>query len=253
MKRLLLLLAVMLTSCVILSQSTPIYLDDFESYTIGDYLASENPAWWTTWSNLPGTSEDGLISGDYASSGAKSVLVDNVPGETDLVLKLGDRTTGKYDLSWKMYFENSCGGYYNIQHFEAVATEWAFEMWFNGDGGGTLYAGGLEYNFTYPKAAWFSVKHFIDLDDDWVRLMVNGAIVHEWPFSYQASVATGTKQLGGVDFFAATLDGSTPKYYVDNMSFLPSGTASIPLSNWPVAMAAVLIACFTLFIWWRRR
>ena len=70
------------------------------------------------------------------------------------------------------------------------------------DGSGLLTAGDVDYNFTYPKDTWFEVKHEIDLDIDNIKLTVNGNLVHEWPFSYQASSASGTKQLGGVDFFA---------------------------------------------------
>ena len=198
---------------------TPPYSDDFESYTLGGYLAAQNPDWWTTWSNNPGSGEDGIISNTHANSGAQSVLVDETGGATDLILKLGNKTAGSYNLGWYMFVDNGKAGYYNIQHFQSPGTEWAFEIYFNTDGSGTLNAGGNTINFTYPKATWFKVYHEIDIDNDLIKLYVNGVLVHQWPFSYQASSTTGTNQLGGVDFFAGAQTGETPQYWFDDVTF----------------------------------
>ncbi|MBN1337801.1 MAG: hypothetical protein JXA03_00680, partial [Bacteroidales bacterium] len=95
---------------------TALYFDDFESYSVGQFLAVENPTWWTTWSNLPGSSEDAPITDAMAHSGTKSVLVQ---GSTDAILKLGDKTSGVYDLDFWYYIPTGFAGYYNIQHYEA--------------------------------------------------------------------------------------------------------------------------------------
>ena len=39
------------------------FLDDFESYTVGNYLANSSSL-WTTWNNSPGSSEDCYIVND---------------------------------------------------------------------------------------------------------------------------------------------------------------------------------------------
>ncbi|PKP23760.1 MAG: hypothetical protein CVU06_06605, partial [Bacteroidetes bacterium HGW-Bacteroidetes-22] len=127
------------------------------------------------------------------------------------------------------YVETGMAGYYNIQHFEAPGTEFAFEVYFNADGSGLMTAGDVDYNFTYPKATWFEVKHEIDLDADNIKLTINGTLVHEWPFSYQASSTTGTKQLGGVDFFAGAATGETPKYYFDDVLYTQAGASTDPI------------------------
>ncbi len=230
------------------------YTDAFESYASGEYIAAHNPQWWKTWNNLPGTYEDGLISADQASSGTHSVRVDDNGGLTDLVLKLGDRTSGKYDLNWMMFFQPGCGGHYNIQHFEATGVEWAFQVWFSSDGTGRLEAGvPPAYNFTYPPGTWFPVNHLVDLDNDWIKLTINGVVVHEWPFSFQPGANSGINQLGCVDFYAASGNPSAAKYYFDDLYFLPAGAAVIPLSNWPVLLALGLIALLTVFMVIRRR
>jgi len=193
---------------------TTYYSTDFEDFTLGGQVACQNPTNWTTWSNAPCGSEDGSISNDFAQSGTKSAKVENT---TDLLLLLGDRTTGNYELSWNMYVENTTAGYYNLQHFEAPGTEFALEIYFFQNGTGELTAGGINTSFTYPKATWFQCKHLINLDNDLIQLYVDDELVSEWPFSYQSGSTTGTNQLGGVDFYAGFTNTETPRYYFDDV------------------------------------
>jgi len=198
-----------------------LYVDDFESYTAGEYIAVVNPTWWTTWSNLPGSGEDGLIVDDYASSPINSVVIDEDPSASDLILKLGNRTSGTFGLNWMGYVETGYAGYYNIQHFESPGIEWAYEVYFLEDGTGELYAGSTTpINFTYPKDTWFAIENNINLDEDWVTLIIDGVVVGAWPFHYESNGTGGTNQLGGVDFFAGAVTGETPKWYFDDMEFL---------------------------------
>ncbi len=227
-------------------QDIPSYFENFESYASGENIAMENPTWWKTWENLPGTSQDGAIITGNAHSGTHTVSIDFVPDNTDLVLKLGDRKTGQYKLSWWMYIQPSYGGYYNIQHYESVGLDYACEVWFNSAGSGFLRAGGNDYPFVYPQYTWFRVVHYIDLDNDLIMLVINGEMVHHWPFSYQSNSTGGTKQLGGVDFYAATPDGSPPYYLVDDVELIPRAPAEIPLSPWALALGITLIVLISL-------
>jgi len=222
MRKLLLFVAAMLFSWAGFTQGSSLYYDDFEGYDVGSFIAVNNPTWWTTWSNLPGTGEDGQISDIYASSPTKSVLIDLVPAASDLILKLGDKTSGAYELDWDMYIETNYAGYFNIQHFQSPGIEWAYEVYFDKNGTGRLLAGSTTpFAFTYPKSTWFQVKNLIDIDADLVELYVNGVLVHSWPFHYQGGSTSGTNQLGGVDFFAGAATGETPRYYFDNLDFKP--------------------------------
>jgi hypothetical protein len=222
MKKFTFLLAIIALSALGVQSQTLPYSEDFESYTVGGYLAVQNTTWWTTWSNAPGTAEDAKISNAFANSPTKSVIVEETTGATDLLLKLGDKTTGKYELKWMMYIESAKCGYYNLQHFQSPGTEYAMEVYFRTDGTGELLAGSATFiPFTYPKDTWFEVKHLIDLDADNIKYYVNGALVQEWPFSYQAGSTTGTLQLGGVDLFAGAKSGTTevPKFFFDDVSY----------------------------------
>jgi hypothetical protein len=197
------------------------YTDNFESYSVGSYMAVNNPANWTTWSNLPGSGEDGQVSSDFASSGTKSVLVDLVPSATDLILKLGNKTSGVWEVNFDYFVQTGYSGYYNIQHFETPGVQWAFEIYFHTNGTGALYAGSTTaITFSYPKNTWFPVVNHVDLDNDLISLYVNGVLIYSWPFHYTSYGTTGVNQLGGVDFFAGGEGTDTPKAYFDDLEFV---------------------------------
>ncbi|MCD4736639.1 MAG: hypothetical protein K8R53_11390, partial [Bacteroidales bacterium] len=194
-----------------------LYDEDFESYSVGDFMAVENPTWWTTWSNQPGSPEDIPVSGDEAYSGSKSIIIQNT---TDGVLKLGDKTSGQYKLDFWCYIPTGYGGYYNIQHFETPATEWAYSVYFGANGSAQLDAGiNAAATFNYPKDQWILIENSKNIDEDWTVLKVNGGIIYEWPFHYQSNNTNGTNQLGSLNIYAGGFTGETPKYYVDDISF----------------------------------
>ncbi|TSA24264.1 MAG: T9SS C-terminal target domain-containing protein [Bacteroidetes bacterium] len=242
MKKLYLLLLAMFIGFGGFAQ-TILFQDDMESYNVGDYLAESNPTWYDTWGGHPGTSEDAVISDVYSHSPTKSARVDETGGATDLILLLGDKTSGQFELTWWMYLESNFAGYYNLQHFESPGIEWAMECYLNTDGTIDLLVGGSTINGTYPKDTWFEVKHEIDLDADNIKLYINGTLFYEWPFHYQGGGTTGTNQLGGVDFYAGAQGSDNPKYYFDDVYYAQTGGGGDPeititpdaLVNWVVA------------------
>lgn len=235
MKKIYFSMVVIISLSALKAQSqTVLYSNNFDSYTVGGYLAVQDPTRFRTWSNAPGTAEDAVISNAFAKSPTKSVMIS---GTNDMLLKLGDKTTGTYELKWMMYAESGKAGYYNMQHFQTpgVVNEFAMEVYYLANGSGELYAGSATaIPFTYPKDTWFEIKHVIDLDADDIKYYVNGIMVKEWPFSYLYHSTSGTKQLGAVDFYAGAKSGSgeTPKYFFDDVSNQEM-PASIPTSpNW---------------------
>lgn len=196
-----------------------VYGDDFESYAVDDFIAQSNPEMWTTWSNTPGGDEDAQISDEQASSGTKSIKVDGV---SDLILKLGNKTSGAYMIDFDFYIPAGMGGYYNIQHYESPGVEWAFEIYFKADGTGFMNAGGDNAaTFSYTQGAWFTIKNHIDLDADWAQVYFDDVLIHEWQYSLQAQGAAGLLQLGAANFYAGVVQGSgeTPTYFIDDISF----------------------------------
>jgi len=193
-----------------------VYSTDFESFTVGGQVACQDPVNWSTWSNAPCTGEDGYVSTDFSNSGSKSAKIENA---NDMLLLLGDKTTGNYALSWWMYIETGKAGYYNMQHFESPGVEFAFEIYFFENGTGEFTTQALPaIVFNYPKDIWFQVKHSIDIDNDLITLIINDVEVNSWPLSAVSNSATpGTKQLGAIDFYAGASGSETPKYYFDDV------------------------------------
>lgn len=231
MKKLLLLcLTLFLWAGTGISQ-TVLYEDNLDSYANNSFLAVVNPDWWTTWSNQPGGGEDIQIKTTFASSSPNSGSVDKTGGQTDAILKLGNKVSGKYELTWKMYVETGKCGYYNIQHMQSPGIEWAFEIYFRTDGAIELLEGGNTVMGNYNKDTWFEVKHEIDLDGDEIKLYIGGNLLHTWPFSHQASTTTGTKQLGGVDFFAGEKSGTgeVAGYFIDDVYFAETASGNDPV------------------------
>ncbi len=235
MKKILLFFAMTALSSWYAHSQTPIYNENFESYAVGGRLAALNPTWWTTWSNPPANGEDAQIKSDFVHSPTKSLLIDSIPGlPNDILLKLGDRTSGKYELDWWVYVETGRSGYYTILHNSPPSTQRALSVYFRQNGDGELFAGSIEpVLFTYPKSTWFKVKHLIDLDADRIRLYINGTFVKEWPFSYTNLSTTGTTKLSNVDFYAGARLSSkeTPKFYLDDVYFTQLNAISDPVAG----------------------
>ncbi len=199
-----------------------IYQDDFEGFTVGTYLVeSDQTGMWTTWSNDPGSAEDALITDVESSSPTNSVIVEGI---SDLVLKLGNKTSGEYIIAVEYYIPSNFGGYINLQHFEAPGNEWAVEAYFgaaDGDDNGYLYAGDpAEIPFTFPHDQWFDIEFVVDLDEDLAACTIDGVLIAEWQFSLQAQGDPGTLQLGGVNIYAGAPTGETPKFYFDNIEYI---------------------------------
>lgn len=198
-----------------------LYQTNFEDYyTAGDMVAlNDTTGFWTTWSNLPGSSEDAPVVNTQSSSAPNSA---EDMGSTDLILKLGNKTSGKYMVNFKYYIVDGNGGYVNFQHFEEPGIEWAFEVYFGATGDGYMHAG-MQYaaNFTYAHDTWLQLSTVVDLDQDSAWFYIDDNLIYNWPWHYQADDSTsGTKQLGGVDFYAGAPTGETAHYYFDDVEYI---------------------------------
>ncbi len=196
--------------------------DNIDSYTLG--AVSGQSSRWIPW---PYYGVSGNVSNAQSFSGSNSVAFAN--GQDQLYL-LGNKNTGKWTVKWKMYVPAGRTAYFNTQHFETAGLEWGQQVQFASNGNGVLQAGGAFTMFTYPQGQWFDVEQYFDLDADATTLSVDGTAVKTWQFSRQANNSAGTKQLGGLDFFANTsnIGGVEPNlsapslFYVDDISLCGS-------------------------------
>lgn len=210
-------------SCVVPCPANPnkIICDYFEQYNTTMKLAQQNLAqngaansWWTTWSGTLGTAEDGIISTEQANSPTKSLKIVSTAtggGPQDVVLKLGNKTTGRYELKWMYYIPTGKQAYYNIQNVVPIgAGDWNLDIFFRADTIGNIQigAGASLADFTYPHNEWFEVKHVIDLDNNLLALWIDGKYVTKMAYA---------KNLGGIDFYG--IDNNHLNY-IDDVEYI---------------------------------
>jgi hypothetical protein len=204
---------------------TVIYEDDFESYTVGGYLAEQSD-WWDTWSNAPGTTEDAFIVNEQANSPTKSVKVDGV---SDLLLPMGNKVSGEYQVDFSYYVPSGFAAYFNFQRYESPGVEWVLEVYFEDDGSGVVHAGGENAaTFTYTLNQWVPIQTIINLDTDWAELRINNVLIHEWQWSLTTAGVPSIVQLGGMNIFAGAQTGQTPQFYFDDFAFIELAAGNVP-------------------------
>ncbi len=198
---------------------TTLFSDTFESYTAGSKLVQQAPGTdWTTWSNAPGGTEDPLVSNAQANTGTKSV---KIAPNNDLVLKLNDKTTGRYQLKFFTKTPSGKIGYFNVlQDFAAGNSLYGLEIYFNANGTGTVNAGGANSGaFVYSQGSWVSINIIIDVDDDFATLYVNDTEVVSWKWSSGSAGANTLHKLDAVDFYGPATGGTAETYY-DDVTFI---------------------------------
>lgn len=199
--------------------------EDFESYANGNLLAQTAGLPWSTWANAPGTAEDTPISNEQASSGTLSAKWSGPGsgGPTDIVLRLGDRTSGIYNISWNMFIPSSFGGYFNLQHNEVIgAGSWMMDVTFLPSGAVNYLVGGITTTGSFPPNTWFAVSIRVDLDSQTGSIAIDGVDQHSWMTNIP-----GPNRLGGVNFFSYAGGGATPTYYVDDVLFVDISSVGV--------------------------
>ena len=184
-----------------------VFCDNMDTYEEG--ALGPNADWWSTWSGTEGGAEDGLVSSDFAASAPNSALIPE-GGVTDVILKLGNLSSGKYNLYWNMYVPSGSHAYYNIQETEVPGVAWNAELYFGlatpGEGEITVPA---ELTFTYPPDAWFLIEHIIDMDANTIEIKLNGTVI-------LSEIYEGN--MGGVDFYSID---ALNRYYLDDVALMP--------------------------------
>lgn len=195
--------------------------ENFDSFSAGTPLAQQSlqaDSSWTTWDNLPGGPKDPNVSNSKSYSSPNSVYIS---GGKDLVLLLDNKTSGRYQLKFKIMIESGKLGYFNIlQDFNGSNSKWAMQAFFHPGGIGSVDAGGDStgtFSFNYNQ--WISVKAIMDLDDDFATLYIDGQEVVSWKYSTGATGGDTIQTLDGANFYGWTGSGGTPGYYIDNVEF----------------------------------
>ena len=208
---------------------TTVFLDDFETYSLGNISPQSDH--WIPW-NLMETSPVGAeVSNTFASNGTKSMKVKLDGAGDDQLLQLGNKSTGRYDLKWKMYIPVGNAGYFNVQTDQntpgATNANFSLQVYFRATG---LFDSDLPaplVSGSYPQGTWFEVAIRVDLDNNLARLLINGNLVRIFPY---------TLGFGAIDFFSAD---ATYTFYVDEVSFV-----ALPPPNVDICAGAIDLTAF---------
>lgn len=210
---------------------TTLLEESFDAYTEGSGMVANDPAHWALWA--PG--EDQAVSTTVALSGLNSLacISNNAAngGPGDLLLLLGDKTTGIYDLGWSMYVPADKGGYFNIQHNQDVTpASFGAEVKFAG-GTVTATTAGSDATGTYVPGEWMNILINVDIDNAGAALFINATPITTWPFDMDTEGGTVTPQLGAIDFYSYG-DGTTlGEYYVDDVSYVQTSGGGIGMAE----------------------
>lgn len=209
------------------AQETQILIEDnFEAYTVGNKIAEGADAagidWWTTWSDAPGSAEDGVIA-DLDGNKCAYLTYGN-----DQVLLLGGTSSGVYDLEFDILIPEGKNGYFNILHdFNGGNSTWALESHLHmsssstsAPGQGAVVAGGLNETIVCVYDEWMHFRLHVDTDADIAQYYYTlpgeeEVMVLEWQWSTDTGGAASSRVLDAMDFFPPQ-NAATSEFYLDN-------------------------------------
>ncbi|HNW99517.1 MAG TPA: hypothetical protein PKK00_14010 [Bacteroidales bacterium] len=234
MKKIYLWLSMMLIFVCAGKAQTNLYSNNFDALTVGGYAASQLGTPWTTWSNAPGGSEDGIISSTQSHSASNSV---EIALNNDFVMNLNDKTTGRYKVEFYMYVATGHIGYYNIlSDFNGSNSKWAFQIYAY-DGNIYVDAGGASATISiFTLNTWNKMDLIVDLDDDFATFFINDIEKISYQWSKGAQGSDNSLKLDAIDFFGIdslstpTTTTSTSGYFIDDIS-IDELTAPVAPSN----------------------
>jgi len=192
-----------------------IICDNLDSYNTAQKLGPQ-ATWWTTWSGTEGGTEDGTVSTEQASTAPNSLKILSTAtngGPQDVLLALQNKSTGKYELKFKIYIPAGKNAYYNVQQAVPLVGgngDWNLNVFFNNAGAGQFTDGdNVELaKFTYANDKWLECKHVFDLDNNLVTFWVDGNFVKK---------AAYERNLGGINFYGTN---NVSTFYVDDVEYV---------------------------------
>ena len=190
------------------------FSDDFESYSVGDWVAQSSST-WTTWSNNPGSNEDAKVTDEQAASGTQSIKLESVStsgGPTDLVLPFGKAyTDGTFTYAMMIYVVSGTGAYFNFQANATIGQVWAADFFFTSTGTLNVQTGGTtQLSTAFPHDTWMNLVCTFDLTNNNWEVSIDGVSL--------GSFSNPNNSIASIDLFPYNPTG-TSTYYVDDVSF----------------------------------
>jgi hypothetical protein len=219
MKKIYVIAAALLTATFASAQNS--FSDDFESYTVGQYIGATSPN-WTTWDGVTGGTEDTQVENtmNNTPSGSQSchwVSTLSGGGPQDCVLPFGGtHTTGNFTYQMDMFVDANQGAYFNFQGTTTPGQSFAMECYMPQTGDFTMTnQQGLLLTGTYPTNQWFTFRFDINLNANQWDVYINNVL--------QGSFANTVNSIGAIDIYAyngAAPGNNNASFYVDDVSYV---------------------------------
>jgi hypothetical protein len=175
----------------------PVFVEDFESYAVGTDLHGVNN--WEGWEGAAGAGAP--VSDAFAYSGSNSV---EIISSADLV-KVLDFTGGSLTLTAMQYIPSGTTGdtfFILMNQYAPNPLDWSPQTKFSLDSGQINDGQG-----TIVYDQWVELKYVIDLDNNTVDVLYNGALLESGQWDND-----GHNTLQAIDLYSA---GASSVYYDD--------------------------------------
>ncbi len=219
---------------VSLSAMNAQFLIDFDNMSLGN--VSPQSSHIVLWPANGVT--DAQVTTEQAFSGNQSIVMREQPGNDtfdDILVNLGNRTSGVWSVTWMMYVPAGKNGFWNIQEHESVvpAPRWNGQFFVGlSSSGGNI--GEITFDqddsvfVEYSSNEWFRVTHVIDLDNGTHTVDIDGTLLLD-NFTYQGTdggqgaTITPSQQLGSVNFFSIDTNS---RFYIDDFALIEGDVLS---------------------------
>lgn len=210
------LLVLLLFSSICVSAQTSI---DFDSFSLGDVSpqSSEIVLWPAS------SATDGQVSNTYSYSSPNSLLIRQQTGtiSDDILINLGNKSSGVWVIDWMMYVPTGQSAYFNIQENANInpTSQWNGEFFVGSTAsGGTT--GLVSHNIltstaSFPYDTWFEVEITIDLNVQEISVTIDGNTMFA-DQTYEDNNGTSGTQIGAINLYSP---GANTMFYLDDFEF----------------------------------
>lgn len=203
---------------------------NFDNMVLGDAVGQDPTI--ILWPAAGVTSSQ--VTDEQSVSGANSMVTREQAGGNvdDVLMQLGDKTSGIWSVTWMMYVPAGATGFWNMQNAENFAStadaQWNGQYFVGATGSGGN-AGEITFDqdpsvsAPYPEDTWFSITHVYDLDNGTQQCQIDGQDLLPAGTAYLDTGGVPVNQIGAINYFAIDADN---RYFVDDFRLVEGNLLS---------------------------
>lgn len=179
------------TDCYNNGHCSTLQTENFSSYSNGDYIGLASHRWATWDHGREGTAQDARVAGSYSSQ--RHLQLNALD---DVVYKLGNRSNGKYELTFNLNVSGTA--HFNIQNTEqSRVSGGVFGVSFSSNGTFRVRTNtnGQSSSYNFPRNQSINIKVKLDFDRREHQVIVAGRTIN-------VVSAQNFHALGAINFYA---------------------------------------------------